>query len=1569
MAVKAVYQAILNSQSNDIYRIQLIDTDYEGDVTDNALYGYGSSNLPRTIDVIHESVSISWEGEDNKLAQPIIGSKLDISFLLSDDTMNLIDVIKELPEHHLCIQVERHNGATTSLDTDSNWDVYWRGPVVHESVVYAFSCEPLEISMSFTDGLALLKDEPYLDPSDQSNYLSDGLDAALTNSSFAPLRVQIGRCLKRMPHLAMWGDTDDFFTEQLDLFHWNHIDETEDPDEIKSILDKTGCDQRTWYAERSHDGPWFRDSRLVANGSTCYEILSDIMVTMGATLHHSAGKFNVASPFMQESDSVINGRRKFLMDKRGTIDSSYAYSPYTQPSGYADGTDWPNYVDYTDEADTPYLIESSRSYLPPAKRCVVSHLSGGSPLIFKQTSSKVGYVGGVTGAAGGSVTPDPVEDNLEINYAYNFPLINSQTTVESGQQLNLRAKITIGADIIATSPNGLVDTLDAEYVGAQPVLKMKIKVGNQYLKQNVGLRASSNFTNDTDFGHVRIGLGNVSFPAGNDITTWLPLEITDDVQWTTTSSFFYLPFLIPGQMEGDLDVIEYEDGNGNVEEYAVGLNTERDDNHPNQMRFRNELRANEQKTLMLDMVMPGLPTDSSTYTGVELDMECIIYNNDGTTYTLTTDDNDDFHSCRVYDLQLMNGEDAYDEDAMYYASLDDANGTETIDVGETAIGTRPDTMYGELGALAVGDGHRTTGRASVFGDHWFSESMQSFPTSDDGSKNLDLVVQSHFSQRYKVVDTYRMTVLTRRHLLEHVVPTRRVKITMGTQDAIVQVQACSINLQEGSMQFSAYEVDRTYTSITTDNSFDQFAQDLGRKGPARILGETVLGKNRLVGSGAGLTPVQEDKLDAITINGSGEITGLNATGLYVLDADNINDTYAIHKFASSAQLDQIAANESALTDIQTVFKETTSGDGIGVYVNTSATDESHVSVTSTTGKLQAGSNTKVEMSEQSPGDVQLKVQAGATGSETSVTGIQVFGSSTANKANVAITGGGDLRIYNPTNFFPSANVTFNGSTSGIDYNDLDNLPQGAPQAVNYCRMSMSSAVLKDGASQQDFTGTTDVTVKFDTEDDNDGGELTTNTTTHRVTVGSDGLYRLTANMSFYSTAQRATPAVRFNVNGTNIVGESMGYIRAASGNNEATANVSRVIYLNSNDYIEVCCHDESTVTGAIYAEEAIFEVEKLGGVIGPAGADGTDGVDGTNGSDGAPGADGVDGADGLGFTGGSYDSGTGVVTFTSDDGLGFSTGDLRGADGADGVDGTNGTNGTDGADGLGFTGGSYDSGTGVVTFTSDDGLGFSTGDLRGADGADGADAPSNFADLDDVDPTLSPAPGDLLLWTTQNGGQWDSTTPALAVGGQIDINDLGNVSDTTGTAGNILVDYNVNGPYWISVPASTWAGTYLALQHLANVTGTPSSGDLLKYNGTNWEPYTPPAAVSYFTIQSSFYTGDGNGDYIPIGGTLTETTSAQYYNRWTAPMSGEVVSARVFVTSTTAGSSTIAISKYPIPTTIDSYTQTISSANTDVEFTFDTATFVAGDQLRFWFDPTGSPAGVSITILIKLEHP
>ena len=175
-----------------------------------------------------------------------------------------------------------------------------------------------------------------------------------------------------------------------------------------------------------------------------------------------------------------------------------------------------------------------------------------------------------------------------------------------------------------------------------------------------------------------------------------------------------------------------------------------------------------------------------------------------------------------------------------------------------------------------------------------------------------------------------------------------------------------------------------------------------------------------------------------------------------------------------------------------------------------------------------------------------------------------------------------------------SNVTITNSDGAITIASSGGGGGGTGIPINYARLRMGATVISGGGSQQDFNSASFVIAKFDTEEDNDGSELTVDTSNNKVTVGSDGLYRLTANMTFTATTARITPSISFNVNGSRIIGESYGYVRASNGSNENSCNITRVIALSASDYVNVCVHDTSTVSGSVYSTEAIFEVEKLG---------------------------------------------------------------------------------------------------------------------------------------------------------------------------------------------------------------------------------------------------------------------------------------------------------------------------------------------------------------------------------------
>jgi hypothetical protein len=165
-------------------------------------------------------------------------------------------------------------------------------------------------------------------------------------------------------------------------------------------------------------------------------------------------------------------------------------------------------------------------------------------------------------------------------------------------------------------------------------------------------------------------------------------------------------------------------------------------------------------------------------------------------------------------------------------------------------------------------------------------------------------------------------------------------------------------------------------------------------------------------------------------------------------------------------------------------------------------------------------------------------------------------------------------------------------------------------------------------------------------------------------------------------------------------------------------------------------------------------------------------IKGANGTNGTAGADGTDG---VGISSSSYNSSTGILTLNFSDSTSFQTGDLRGSAGATGSPGAAGTNatvavgtvttglagssasitnvgtasnavfnftiprgdagaagatgapGAAGTNGVGISNISYNSGTGVITFTLTDSSTYFTADLRGAQGIQGIQGPAGAA--------------------------------------------------------------------------------------------------------------------------------------------------------------------------------------------------------------------------------------------------
>lgn len=816
MATVKMFRAKVPSRNNDTFRITMYDLAALNTPSQNTgLYGYAASEStdPLDIDVRLDSCEIVYDAPVDHLHTPIVGSRFDMSVVLDNDTFHLLAILRARNEGKIAVVVERHNGTTTDIDLDSNYDPYWIGCLTGEAVSYDFTNPPVQVDMSFSDGLSMLRDIPFQSGTD--TFYHD------TTAPEKNLRRQIGLALRELPHDSLLEDFADssYFTELLDLYHWNHVDTTTNVP--GSILDKTTTNMTVWAQTRLHENPFNRPHKVVSDVSTCYEVIQDIMIAVGGTFFHRNGGWCAVSSTRKHTGS---GHDPSDRAWESTYNMLSVGTNQNDAATAAASADWPNEVMY-DGDDVHYLQGSQITHLNGVHGVTYTHKKGGNqrimsepyPVTIHGDAFNIGEDYFMPG-------PDPTTPSYDsgfggitgVNYIAGptFPIQNFAFVTTGERNLRIKGRVVL--------PTGL-SASDDDYVGAQPVLKFKIRMGDQYLKQTVGVVPDADIDDVDDFGRIRIAVGNPMNVAGVDITTWKPLVITSDPEWTTNSSdTFDIPFNIINQMEPSVDTIEHTDGS-NITAYPVGLNTVRHENNAHEMRFRWADRNND-RDLILDIVTPDLPGDTGTsYTSVTIDCDMEVYKNDMTVES--TFANTPYPHVRIHNFRVFDGELDADADAIYVSHNTSVNyGLEMINGGTSLLGSRHTDLYGNVGFIKADDtGHRADGaEEDGFSAYWFTESESGRAPADttDGGHSYNALAHEHHVRRRQTRRVYDMQVLLDEPHMDIAKPTDKVRLnTHATDpDQTLTVMQSAFNLSQGLVNLVGFAYGRVASNITGTDS-------------------------------------------------------------------------------------------------------------------------------------------------------------------------------------------------------------------------------------------------------------------------------------------------------------------------------------------------------------------------------------------------------------------------------------------------------------------------------------------------------------------------------------------------------------------------------------------------------------------------------------------------------------------------------------------------------------------------------------------------------------------------------
>ena len=141
--------------------------------------------------------------------------------------------------------------------------------------------------------------------------------------------------------------------------------------------------------------------------------------------------------------------------------------------------------------------------------------------------------------------------------------------------------------------------------------------------------------------------------------------------------------------------------------------------------------------------------------------------------------------------------------------------------------------------------------------------------------------------------------------------------------------------------------------------------------------------------------------------------------------------------------------------------------------------------------------------------------------------------------------------------------------------------------------TIRSEFLDGGSTPQDFNSATPQAVKFSTEYQSTGSDITLSASANHIAVAASGWYRISYGVDFKSDTAGGQPSIYVKVETRELTGEAGAYIPGDSSIGTAGCNASRIEYLTALDRIQIQAYDRSDTSATINMVGGFFIVERI----------------------------------------------------------------------------------------------------------------------------------------------------------------------------------------------------------------------------------------------------------------------------------------------------------------------------------------------------------------------------------------